>query len=303
MPRACVFLSSRMNMPSPRFRTLLVMIVCIGILLASSLDIERRYIYSTEETTYPLSWERTDDGYRSSVKIALQQERDAFFLSFAKTFEAKDEHDIEIDWSIDGKNIHTHVDLEGDERFLLDDRYFVEPVLASPAKHIFVTLSINRRDEIKLPENIVFSALSSNEFSYSASFRLPALRAVRADISGVSIVSRAEWGADEEFRYSDSEAWKSIIERRESREPTTAQKAQAEKNRAIHRYLETNFPQEYALVENRQEADSGRPLAWNAQTTRYVKRLVIHHTAENLLDTRTDEEIIRAIYYYHAIVR
>ena len=49
--------------------------------------------------------------------------------------------------------------------------------------------------------------------------------------------------------------------------------------------------------------ENGRSLVWNIERTKTVDRIVIHHTAEDNETGKDDLTLMRAIYYYHAIVR
>ncbi len=49
--------------------------------------------------------------------------------------------------------------------------------------------------------------------------------------------------------------------------------------------------------------ENGRQLAWPIQKVKRVDRIIIHHTAESLDRQISDEEMLRAIYAYHAVSR
>lgn len=119
------------------------------------------------------------------------------------------------------------------------------------------------------------------------------------------IVSRAEWGADESYRYFDSEyhqkAYREYLTYRQS--PKTAEQINAI-NIGIERRkeLERLFPDTEKLIIVKRYED-GHRLLWPIQKTRAVNRIIIHHTAESLDKQADDITYIRDIYKYHAITR
>lgn len=42
---------------------------------------------------------------------------------------------------------------------------------------------------------------------------------------------------------------------------------------------------------------------WPIHRVNFVDKVVIHHTADSIQEDRSDEEVIRAIYAFHAITR
>ena len=70
-------------------------------------------------------------------------------------------------------------------------------------------------------------------------------------------------------------------------------------NREFER-LEVKYPDTRKPVTIiRQE--NGNKLTWPIEKTKRVDSIVVHHTAENLLEDYDDATLIRAIYKYHAI--
>lgn len=120
----------------------------------------------------------------------------------------------------------------------------------------------------------------------------------------IQIISRKDWGANEEYRYKDSAEWKAIFAKWASQtwaELTEAQKqaqeAAKKKENAINAYLVKNYPLENALVQTI-SSENGRPLVWSIQKETVVKGIVIHHTET---ETKTSLDWIQAIYKYHAL--
>ena len=123
--------------------------------------------------------------------------------------------------------------------------------------------------------------------------------------SGLAIVSRASWGADETLRYQDSAAWKSYYEKLEKtkNDPVDAATLKAQQHQNdLEFYLASHYPGEYNSVDVSRE-ENGHKLVWPIEHTSEVKKIVIHHTAENNLKNLSDAELLRATYYYHTVSR
>ncbi len=120
------------------------------------------------------------------------------------------------------------------------------------------------------------------------------------------VVTRAEWGADEELRFADTDAWKKILADNAKRKPTAAQKKAAEKSLRIYNWLRDTYPQEFTGSVKYKE-ENGRPLAWPVERSGLMDKVVVHHTGEwtDAADgkPRDEKAVMRGIYYYHARVR
>ncbi len=122
------------------------------------------------------------------------------------------------------------------------------------------------------------------------------------DFNWIKIISRNKWWANEELRYSDSEIWKRIFEReaKETKPKTESQLQREERNLNINKYLNVNFPLQETAVQTISK-ENWRVLVWPIQKTKRVEKIIVHHTAENSNSIKSDIDIIRWIYYYHAI--
>lgn len=123
-----------------------------------------------------------------------------------------------------------------------------------------------------------------------------------AAIEAFPVISRSEWGADEGLRYADSPIWKSILEKNANVKPSEAAKKQEAKNAAIETHLREKYPDDFVTNEIIRTED-GHPLVWPIEKTKYIRRIVLHHTAENNVRSLSDAELMRSMYYYHTIVR
>ncbi len=104
----------------------------------------------------------------------------------------------------------------------------------------------------------------------------------------VDIISRSEWGADEDYRFFDGDE-----EELEDDDGLSS---------AIESELWEGLYDEELAIEDIVTHEGGEKLSWALEYPEDVDKIIIHHTAttSNLDDP---EAAIRAIYYYHAITR
>ena len=126
----------------------------------------------------------------------------------------------------------------------------------------------------------------------------------------LKIISREEWGANENYRFADSKEWQDIFKKRAevainnknikySDEEIAKQKARAKKVQEMNNILVNDY-WEYIAVESVKKYENGRKLAWPITKTKKVWWIVIHHTA---VDYEDSWEWIKKIYKYHALTR
>jgi hypothetical protein len=272
---------------------------------AASLSVEQQYTYDTTDAVHELAW-RADGsgGYSASVSITVPPSRDSFFLSIPKSFDVATGEEFHATFRTPSQTYEAGIDTDGDERTLTERRYFLAPYWGKTSDSMIIDFHADV-SESELPSEFDLVMLDSRSWRYGVKFGADVLRA-RADdfFSANGIISRSEWGADEELRYEDSEVWKRIAERNAGYVPTAADKRALERRKKIDDYLLSEFPGDYQLASvDHTDPDTGRPLVWSEQKTKYVKMITVHHTADSNTADREDAEIVRSIYYYHAIVR
>lgn len=120
----------------------------------------------------------------------------------------------------------------------------------------------------------------------------------------IKIITRSEWGANEEYRYKDSAEWKAIFAKwaEAPKVVLTLEQEKAEleakvKEDEINSYLIKNYRAENTLAQTI-PTENGRSLVWPIQKTTFIKGIVIHHTEA---EYNTSLEWIQAIYKYHAL--
>ena len=97
------------------------------------------------------------------------------------------------------------------------------------------------------------------------------------------IITRAEWGANESYRYStDNDSIPQLVE--------------------VTDDFQKKFSSELKIVKTVKKDSSGKEYKWPYQYPKKVTKFIIHHTATTK-DLDNPEQAIRNIYYYHAVSR
>ncbi len=133
-----------------------------------------------------------------------------------------------------------------------------------------------------------------------------AYRVAGPDFGTPNILSREDWGADEELLYVDGEHVAPLQDPSESTNdngtaPTPSTATQREKTCAD---LQRDHPDEFKTVKKTTKGKNGRDLRWAHTYSKDIDLLVVHHTAVGVAgDKRSGAEKVRAIYQYHALNR
>lgn len=134
-------------------------------------------------------------------------------------------------------------------------------------------------------------------------FFISLVQCIQLSATGIDVISRKEWWADESLRYADSPEWKNAY-------PAYLQYVQSPKTQI---QLDTLKLQDIrvAFIEKTlglawqltsiQYTENGHPLVNPIEKVRQVSRIIIHHEGVNLDKSETDEEIIRRIYRTHTL--
>lgn len=231
--------------------------------------------------------------YRIDASVSFDSPRTGFYFSFPRE-EILGDSGVTIVWHTSSGDVERQLDTEDLDMIHYDTRVFSSPWITAwrsdvdfsiistlpidPEKLALMTSYSERKDESSGVENV------------SAATR---------------IVSRAEWWADESYRYADSASQKQVYQEylKYRQAPKTQSQLDAI-NIGIGRRqeLERLFPNTEKFVTVLRN-ENGHRLVWPIQKTRQVNRIVIHHTAESLDKQASDEVYLRDIYKYHAITR
>lgn len=177
------------------------------------------------------------------------------------------------------------------------DKYYTFPIVTPLVKDIAFKILYNHE---AISDFEVVKLYSQNTLPIGKKLALKTQQ-VEADSQ---IISRAWWGADETIRYKShpKQAWMIAKNLIESVKPKTPNQIKAEKKLSdINAFVGERLAKEFTTTEIIR-TENGQELVWPIQKVDKVNKIVIHHTADNL-DGRSDEELLRAIYSYHAITR
>ena len=109
------------------------------------------------------------------------------------------------------------------------------------------------------------------------------------------IITRAEWGADEELltNAKSSDIEMTLDDVGELGDDSIRAKECED--------LQRQYPEEFATAATNLLAANGKPLRWPQKYSKEIKLIVIHHTAIKVSgDDRSPDERMRALYQYHA---
>lgn len=262
-------------------------------------DIEKNIIYEVKnKTEASLNWIWSSTWvYSFSDKVESKDNFDTIYFKIPKKW------NLELYWYksklrvfVEWKSYDLEIDQDWDERMLMDDYIHFSPVfLAKSTKNFSYTLEFS--DKSLLVSKLDITTLDTKSFSYNLVFNTK-----KTEADDVNIIKRSEWWAVEDYRYADSKYWKSYYDKLNASswaELTATQKAQAEKTKKINNYLKTNFWEDYESIEQI-DTENWHPLVRPIEKTRYVKSIVVHHTDTQDL-TKSSDEILRWIYYYHSL--
>ncbi len=276
--------------------------------------IEERFSYATETIgiqgkaapSYAVSADAAGavravrDGFETTGEITLERPAGSFVLSVPESFAATTENDLRIVFSAGDRSEVRTLDLESPKDGFGRPGFFTEPAVFPPTGKLSYRILSKR----PLPAGTAVQATDVRSKAWRISIDAD-VRAAAAAPGGDPVVRRADWGADEEWRFEDSATWKPYFDKLAAEagsEPSPETVAYREKIAKIESHLKANFPEQYGSVETIAE-ENGRKLVWPIEKSKKVEKIVLHHTAENNLKDLSDEELLRSTYRYHAVSR
>lgn len=140
--------------------------------------------------------------------ITFSWDKNMLIFKIKKDFVVENEKDILIEVDLNWKIISRNIDLEAKDR--IDEYYYSEPIYVDNTKNI--KYKITTKPYIEL-DNIEIIWLNTENYNYKLVIDNGENIANWAEDSW--IISRKEWWANEEYRYEDSEIWKSIFKKQE----------------------------------------------------------------------------------------
>lgn len=135
---------------------------------------------------------------------------------------------------------------------------------------------------------------------------------VSYDVAGIDlgtpkILSREEWGADDDMLFTDRTPASPSSSSVEGHSPATGDNGDA--SGASEREqdcldAQKNYPNDFKTTGKKTTTVNGSTLLWPYAYSREIDLLVVHHTAVKVAgDKRSGVERVRAIYQYHAVNR
>jgi N-acetylmuramoyl-L-alanine amidase/Stage II sporulation protein len=239
----------------------------------------------------------------------------SFTIALASATPITDEDSVTITIASAGVSKSLGLEISGDE----DGVYYTAPLHFEPTS----TLSIECTREWQPCGMLELIALNTRATTSRLSFGVPASGTAHAAdgdtitgsltdrIPGVNVISRAQWGADENLRYEEWAVWTRIRAAqaiaqekaiKDGIQPSAATLKIRAKNSAIEDHLRSSFPEEFLRSELIRK-EWANTLVWPIEKSKYVRKIVLHHTAEDNLKGLPDAELLRSIYYYHTVVR
>lgn len=248
-----------------------------------------------------LSWvhvqKLTEHSYRIDASLTFDSPRTALYFSFPRS-DAFLHAETRILWHTNSGDISRELDTDDLDMIHYDTQIFSTPWITRSRRTVDFSIISS------LPLDVAEIALMS---SYSDGSAYPQ-KIMPSDTAyaGTRIVSRAEWWADESYRYAESPTQKSVFQEYlhyQQSPKTEKQLADIDINMTRRQELERLFPdtEKYTSVKR---TENGHRLVWPIEKVRQVNRIIIHHTAENIEDTEASDAVfLRDIYKYHAITR
>lgn len=240
----------------------------------------------------PSVWNQTVLSQQEEQWITLPEPATAFSVSLPHDVTVSVQTEGSPEWKLVSSESDAH---DGEEEhlpevpdFALGKAEWSELVFAEKSFTRF-RFRITAEHEEAVPTTVQFSFIDSRKGN---SYQTAALGSLSSD-SGLRIISRAEWGADESLRFVDGIAENATT----SKDPETSSLSKSIAKGCDD--LQDFYPDEFELkgVIHR---ESGKELIWPLQYSEKIEKFVIHHTAGATHLERNPVEVMRGIYSYHS---
>lgn len=235
--------------------------------------------------SYSATTDKTQNSWYIGLDKALFSENGPLSLS----------EKICVKWRTNTENATECLDAEENDK---TGEFYTFPAVTNPTSAISFELYKNSE---KIQENIPVTLYSLNSLPDGKKLVFEPLNTK----AWINIISRSEWGADETIRYTDNprqiKAYQSTLDYY-ARPKTDAELKAIKQAEDIDNLINTENAGLF-VTKSLIRTENGHRLVWPIQTVNRVNKIVIHHTGDSVDGKRSDEEILRAIYSYHAITR
>lgn len=202
-----------------------------------------------------------------------------------------------VQFSINSQKYHECLDIEHSDETA---QYYTFPIVTTPSQDVAVEIFYDNQ-KISNIQSVTLYSQNTLPVGKKLAFVSPKISA------NANVVSRVNWGADETLRYKSHPRQIAAANLRKiaSEKPKTpaqlaAISAANKKTSDINSFINSHLDG-FKTVE-RITHENGNELVWPIQRMNKMNKIIIHHTADKI-DGRTDEELLRAIYSYHAVTR
>lgn len=242
--------------------------------------------------TYDLSVERSLVTTYSDNSYQVHSEKPKNIWYIGIDTSVKSPEDICIEWDFRSEKKVECLDNDGAQ----SGQVFTFPVLSDALTD--ATFRIKNHTDID-PSLITVYSIDTRTSGSRIEFRLPRVTAENG------IISRQNWWADETLRYADSPQWKtkwpayiSYLQSPKTQAQLDSMKIESDRDAII---LKNGW--QNTLVTSLTHTENGHPLVWPIEKVKQVSRIILHHTAQSMDNSKSDEELIRGIYAYHTLSR
>lgn len=252
------------------------------------------WVYSYDYTLF--SEKINISSWNSLVHHCFKEKRTTFILAFEENMS---ESELSVIWKNPSwETAHRHIDQEDGASpygFTTFPYIIEEGVLC-------IDFSLETHTSINSVMLLTFDLRAKSSYPTM-------IDRVNAASSGPHIISRAEWGAPEEYRFlSDiqlqkkEQEWEKRWKTPEIIEETPIEKSRREQADREILSIRSSDP-EASELQTVTYSEWGKRLIYPNRTVKKINKIVIHHTAEDMNKNLDDATLVRNIYAYHANVR
>lgn len=229
-------------------------------------------------------------------EVLASEKQNSWYLGFDKSLISEKFPQVDnfcVQFFINNENFYECLDVEHEDN---TGEYYTFPIVTDLASVITFEIFYNG-EKISDFDSVSVYSLNTLPVGKKLAFSL--------DLAGANnaVISRAGWGADETLRYANHPRQIAVAQAAQiasQKTKTATQVAAAKKTADINAFVGQKLS-DFVTTE-RITHENGNKLVWPIQKVNKVNKIVVHHTADKI-DNRTDEEMLRAIYSYHAVTR
>jgi len=249
-----------------------------------NLSLEKHLSASIENV--PVRYKDTEYTFLSDVQVA-----EFPFTGLGMTWDQKTPEGTHVDMEV---RFFDGLDWTGfnDVSVEVEDEEAYGIINTNPAESFQYRVTLESESNMVSPEvrNIEFTYINANDEpvvkalpKFKPSSKKPNYRTINVNVKKGDVLSRADWGANEDLRvYKD-----------DNPEPVLA---------SLPSDFYIRYAKEMKLKKVVEENDKGQLLTWPLQYPEKVSKIIVHHTATTK-DLDDPKKAIRDIFYYHTMAK